>query len=126
MPYTEQKDRLKETVDTKGDLNQKLTAVINDYINEKGLSYNNSISDVMEEIEDIILNPESGSSNYHYNTDTLEGKLRAVVRKFKGTHKQIRGAGRACQMEFYRRMVVPYENTKMSINGDVYGKPEKV
>lgn len=30
------------------------------------------------------------------------------------------GALEGCKLEFYRRTVTPYENSKISINGDVY------
>lgn len=30
------------------------------------------------------------------------------------------GALESCKLEFYRRMVVPYENSKIEQNGDVY------
>lgn len=32
------------------------------------------------------------------------------------------GALEGAKLEFYRRIAVPYENEKLSINGDVYGK----
>lgn len=35
------------------------------------------------------------------------------------------GALTGAQLEFYRRIVVPYENAKMAENGDVYGEKEK-
>jgi hypothetical protein len=34
---------------------------------------------------------------------------------------QVLGDLEACKLEFYRRAVVPYEETKIEDNGDVYG-----
>jgi len=34
------------------------------------------------------------------------------------------GALTGAQLEYYRRLAVPLENEKMSLNGDVYGKTE--
>jgi hypothetical protein len=36
------------------------------------------------------------------------------------TMNDIIGALEGCKMEFYRRMVVPYEDKKIEENGDVY------
>lgn len=36
------------------------------------------------------------------------------------TFNQIIGALEACKLEFYRRLVVPYEDKKKEENGDVY------
>jgi hypothetical protein len=33
---------------------------------------------------------------------------------------EITGALECAKLEFYRRMVAPYESTKLAINGDVY------
>lgn len=38
------------------------------------------------------------------------------------TINDIVGALESCKLEFYRRVAVPYENTKAKINGDVYGE----
>ena len=36
----------------------------------------------------------------------------------------ILGALEGAKLEFYRRVVVPYENTKLALNGDVYNAPQ--
>lgn len=41
------------------------------------------------------------------------------------TINDVVGVLECAKMEFYRRIAVPFENTKMSINGDVYGFAEK-
>jgi hypothetical protein len=43
-----------------------------------------------------------------------QGKLRFV------TIALVMGAFFCAALEFYRRVAVPYENTKMALNGDVY------
>lgn len=45
-----------------------------------------------------------------------------------GSLNAVIGAMECAKQEFYRRLAVPYENTKISLNGDVYGtvnEPEK-
>lgn len=41
------------------------------------------------------------------------------------TINDVLGACEGAKAEYYRRLAVPYENTKLSLNGDVYG-PEKI
>lgn len=42
------------------------------------------------------------------------------------TINDIVGALEGAKLEFYRRLAVPYENSKIVQNGDVYNEPEKV
>lgn len=37
----------------------------------------------------------------------------------------VMGALEGAKLEFYRRIAVPYENEKLAINGDVYGKEKE-
>ena len=37
-------------------------------------------------------------------------------------YNDIVGALEGAKMEFYRRVAVPYENSKIKLNGDVYGE----
>lgn len=80
MPYINQAERNTLTIANAGKLNYLLTTIVNEYMNEHGLSY--------QIINDI--------------TGALEG----------------------CKLEFTRRITVPYENSKLAQNGDVYGKSE--
>lgn len=41
-------------------------------------------------------------------------------RKSYEIYNSVVGALESCKLEFYRRMVVPYEETKIEENGDVY------
>ena len=36
------------------------------------------------------------------------------------THDDVVGAVRCCQLELYRRVISPYEETKIRENGDVF------
>lgn len=78
MPYIEGNDRLRaaSAPRTPGELNFAITRLINNYVQDKGLSYT------------------------HVN-DAL-------------------GALEGAKLEFYRRVVVPYEEQKRVVNGDVY------
>lgn len=80
MPYIKPDDRYKLDIKsnpvTSGELNYCLTRQINDYLNEKDLSYHT--------INDIL------------------------------------GALEGCKLEFYRRIAIPYEDSKLTENGDVY------
>ena len=57
----------------------------------------------------------------------LNYRLTKTVREYmadKGisyaTINDIVGALEACKLEFYRRVVTPYEQSKLEVNGDVY------
>lgn len=68
--------------------------------------------------------PENaGELNY------LISSLLAEYTQTKGlsyqTINDVIGACEGAKAEYYRRLAVPYENTKLSLNGDVYGS-EKV
>ena len=87
MPYIEQKDRNKFSLDTllseieaygitPGELNYLVTRLAKAYVDRKGLSYTH--------INDVL------------------------------------GALDGAKQEFYRRVASPYEDHKISLNGDVY------
>lgn len=66
---------------------------------------------------------------YAQNSGDLNYQLTMVILdyiKHNGKqYKQINdviGALEGCKLEFYRRFAVPYENTKIESNGDVYDK----
>jgi hypothetical protein len=61
------------------------------------------------------------------NSGELNYTLTLVLNKYmnsKGvsynTINDILGALEGCKLEFYRRIAEPYENNKLSLNGDVY------
>lgn len=60
----------------------------------------------------------SGELNYKL-TKTIIDYLLLQGLSYK-TINDINGALEGCKMEFYRRIVVPYEDKKIKENGDVY------
>lgn len=60
-----------------------------------------------------------GELNYVF-TEILQGYLHQHGKNY-ATMNGIIGALEACKIEFYRRLVAPYEDTKITANGDVYG-----
>lgn len=63
------------------------------------------------------------------NSGELNYMLTLLVKDYlnaKGTSystiNDIMGALEGCKLEFYRRVAKPYEDNKLSLNGDVYDK----
>lgn len=59
----------------------------------------------------------------------LNYTLTLVIKKYMDTKglsyttiNDILGALEGCKLEFYRRIAKPYEDNKLSLNGDVYDK----
>ena len=61
---------------------------------------------------------KSGELNYMLTCKCLE-YLKTMGKSY-GTMNEIIGALDCAKMEFYRRVVVPYEQEKCKENGDVY------
>lgn len=59
-----------------------------------------------------------GELNYEF-TMLLKRYIKTKGLNYQ-TINDILGALEGAKLEFYRRVAVPYENTKLSINGDVY------
>lgn len=63
----------------------------------------------------------SGELNFHITT---------LILNYLGDNynyqkiNDVIGALESCKLEFYRRLVVPYEEKKIKENGDVYDKSE--
>ncbi len=71
------------------------------------------------EISIIGAAPETpGELNYYLTTAINDYKI--TQKLSYQTINDILGALEGAKLEFYRRVVVPYENTKMAENGDVY------
>ena len=60
----------------------------------------------------------SGELNYQF-TQIIKSYLDAHGLCYQ-TCNDIIGALEGCKLEFYRRVVAPYENDKCQTNGDVY------
>ena len=63
------------------------------------------------------------------NNGELNYTLTLVIKKYMDTKglsyttiNDILGALEGCKLEFYRRIAKPYEDNKLSLNGDVYDK----
>lgn len=61
---------------------------------------------------------DSGELNYAV-TQLIKGYFKSKPMKYAVLNDVI-GALQGAKMEFYRRVIMPYENVKMSENGDVY------
>lgn len=61
---------------------------------------------------------KAGDLNYLLTMDCLE--YLSANKECYQTYNDIIGALESCKLEFYRRMVLPYENKKARENGDVY------
>ena len=59
-----------------------------------------------------------GQLNF-YITEALNAYMQSRGLTYKAIN-DVLGALEGAKLEFYRRVAVPYENTKMVINGDVY------
>lgn len=76
-----------------------------------------------ERRNDLVPDPLDNSAT----TGELNFQITAVVKRYldlKGTNyktiNDIIGALEGAKLEFYRRVAVPYEDTKIIENGDVY------
>ena len=63
----------------------------------------------------------AGELNYAI-TELLVGYIDEKKLSYQ-TINDIVGALEGAKLEFYRRVAVPYENTKLATNGDVYNAP---
>ena len=69
----------------------------------------------LETVQDI---KTPGQLNF-YITEALNAYIKSRGMTYQSIN-DVLGALTGAQLEFYRRVAVPYENTKMVINGDVY------
>lgn len=134
MPYITKQDRARlalknQPAKTVGELNYLLTCAAIGEINRAGLSYT-TINNIVGEFEQVILcNGDLATTEFgreivgiareafvewcfQDNAITKDQRL-AVTAK-------VMGAFRCAQQEFYRRVAVPYEDSKIAENGDVY------
>lgn len=70
-------------------------------------------------LQNIEIKPHtSGELNYMLTNSCLDF-LDSKDKNYESFNSVI-GALEACKLEFYRRMITPYENKKIEENGDVY------
>jgi hypothetical protein len=76
-------------------------------------------SDRRRDLSDIFDTPETAGELNYIITDMLVNYLNHKGLSYQ-TMNDIIGALDGAKMEFYRRIVIPYENEKIEENGDVY------
>jgi len=77
-----------------------------------------------EDYERAEREPEnSGELNFCLTT-IVQDYLKRVGKRYQNMNDII-GALEGCKIEFYRRVVAPYEDTKIKENGDVYQERTK-
>lgn len=81
---------------------------------ERRLNYDNLIKDLSVQLR--VYNLDEGDINYVVSS--LFKKLFEAEKSYKTINK-LMGVLSCVQAEFYRRLAVPYENTKISENGDI-------
>ena len=129
MPYIPDLDRreyLKETLDpiNGGELNFTLYYLSLKYLDRVGKSYG-KCEDVMDAYEQAITTVYLPMSKQIDRRDPINGPelndlfTDVVCNYVARTGKDPRKTLRSGQMEFYRRVIGPYEDEKITENGDV-------
>jgi hypothetical protein len=141
MPYIENKDNIRERImigkqkpTNPGELNYYMTTQILRYLADQRamfgrLSYQ-TLNYVYGKLDEIYDNADKIS--LALDKERFVQNVQLVIRRYildtdnvfseNGEHimTDVRGAIRACQAEFYRRLIAPYEDQKIKENGDVY------
>lgn len=109
MPYITEKNRIEldhqhRMPNSVGEYNYMMSKRLNWLLKRDGLRYS-TLTRLMDKLDQWRRAP----STYQVRADTSH-------------HEMIRSAARDAQLEFYRRIVVPYENKMIKKNGDVYEK----
>lgn len=121
---------------TPGELNYVITRIINDYVKAQGLSYTvlNDVMGVLHGVEPCVRDRRRPLGHPPCNADELThviGRLLGEYMKVKAstsptderdtaTEIAVDGVLSSVMAEFYRRLVVPYEDRKREENGEVY------
>lgn len=139
MPYITMNDRkcIETGINTPrnaGELNYTISALMNQYIVDKGLSYA-SINDCLgaletaklvivhmtarDEVPPLIYSEDNSESLCHDISFLIHTYYKDKREEFSAL-ADILGAAEGAKMEFYRRVAAPYEDKKREENGDVY------
>lgn len=118
MPYIPELNRKSLTQDFQhpsnpGELNFAVTSIFKEVMNERGISYNETVDYVVNLIEDQL----DGTPDL---SDPYAQRINAVVKNYVHSNSRWKGALRGAQLEFYARVARPYEDKKIIENGDVY------
>lgn len=134
MPYIRMEDRerltppegmIPDIPKTAGELNYVISARIKREYTEKGKSYA-LFNDIIAALESAKLGLENSElamefselvARYVFQTAGLESM---EINKMSRRVNSGIGALEAAKLEFYRRVVAPYEDKKIFDNGDVY------
>ena len=140
MPYIENKDNSRELIMNgkqkpmnPGELNYYMTTKILSYLADRRgiegkLSYKTlnyvygKLDEIYENFDKLALHRDEELFVCHIQNAIRDYIKRAEERWEAGEiiMTDVRGAIHACQTEFYRRLIAPYEDQKIKKNGDVY------
>jgi len=127
MPYIEKK--LRDQLKTRkpsfcGERSYLMCDIINNYLNAHGRSYS-VFDNVMQALEEL-----TRFDLYEGNMPSSLLAQRMFIDVFNSDKKLVKeslGTIRFVEIELSRRLIIPYEDVKLSLNGDVFtSEPEKV
>lgn len=125
MPYITQEARIRLTqpgteVSSAGELNYLLTLRAMEYLRRKGeLRYAN-INHVIGSFDMAVGEDHLLVDEEHDLAREFRYLMKRAVKAGAVNPTDARGAMRCAQMELYRRIAVPYEDSMIRVNGDVY------
>lgn len=73
-----------------------------------------------EQRGDLFTRPAQNAGELNYSLTVFMRRYVVTKGLSYQTINDVLGALEGAKAEFYRRVAVPYENTKLTINGDVY------
>lgn len=117
MPYISSENKKElcfRKVKTPGELNYMMTLCIKDYVNKYGLSYNTcfEVKKAMRRLENRLERDGHELVDIICSIQTTEDS--------ELTHEEFSVTAAMAYDEFRRRVVDPYEDSKINQNGDVY------
>ena len=118
---------------TAGELNYLVSMRIKREYTEKGKSYG-LFNDMIADIDDAIIALKMGlrlepgfggdvsdlATKFILQSAEMETVMTERIRSIALRIRSASGALESAKLEFYRRVVAPYEDEKMNLNGDVY------
>lgn len=119
MPYIDKSRReelAKEVVreaKTRGELNYLITLRMIEELNKRGKSYNN-MNDIIGEMKDNYYSLD------HIEKSKFQKDINSIKEWARITYTEKVGVIECAVLEFYRRVVAPYEDEAIKRNGDVY------
>lgn len=74
----------------------------------------------LDPTEEIMLQPAGNAGELNFQISRLVARFIADRGGNYGAMNEAVGALECCKLEVYRRIVAPYESTKIATNGDVF------